>query len=183
MKFNRAPGIRPRPSLWRRLDMAARFSFPALATGLLLLILSAPLGLPGQAELQKAGAVCCIFFWSLFRPGSMPPLAVFLLGFLSDLLFYAPPGVTVLTWLAVHGLALRWRRTLVRLGFVLVWFAFITAAIGAAGLEWLMTSLLSLQVMPPQPAVFEALLSVGLYPLFAVILTRAHQGLAEPELA
>lgn len=183
MKFRSIPGIHPRPSLWRRLDMAARVSFPATTTALLLLVMSAPIGLPAQAELQKAAAVCCVFFWSLFRPGSMPPLAVFLLGLLADLLFYAPPGVTVLTWLLVHGLALRWRRSLVRLGFVLVWFAFITAAVGAAGLEWLMTSLLSFHLLPPHAAMFEAVLSVGLYPLVAVVLTRAHQGIAEPDIA
>ena len=66
---DRLPGIRPRPSLGRRLDISACSAFPASSTALLLILFAAPLGLPGQAELQVAAALCCVYFWSLFRPG------------------------------------------------------------------------------------------------------------------
>ena len=181
--MNRLPGIRPRPSLGRRLDMAARRSFPASTTAILLLLSAAPLGIPGQPELQASVALACVFFWSLFRPASMPPPVVFLLGMMADLLGYAPPGVSVLTLLLVHGLVLRWRRLLVRLGFRLVWMAFLSVAAGAAGLEWLLTSLLTFRLLPPSPGVFQAALGAGLYPLLATLLTWAHQTLAEPERA
>ena len=46
----------------------------------------------------------------------MPPPVVFVLGLLLDLLGYLPLGVGVLMLLVVHGLALRWRRFLVRAG-------------------------------------------------------------------
>lgn len=71
--MDRLPGIRPRESLLRRLDMAARWSFPATTSALLLLAAAAPLGLPGQGELQAAIALACVYFWSLFRPASLPP--------------------------------------------------------------------------------------------------------------
>ncbi len=183
MSTERLPGIRPRPSLWRRLDMAARRSFPASVAALLLLATSAPLGLPGQAELQATIALSCVFFWSLFRPASMPPAAVFLLGLLADLLGYAPPGVSVLTLLLVHGLALHWRRVLTQLGFMLVWLCFVGIASGAAGLEWALTSMMTFRLLPPAPAFFQAALGVGVYPLLAVMFTHAHQTLAEPEHA
>ncbi|MCW3474818.1 rod shape-determining protein MreD [Limobrevibacterium gyesilva] len=180
---DRLPGIRPRPSLWRRLDMSARRGFPAATTALLLLVTAAPLGLPGQAELLVAVALSCVFFWSLFRPASLPPPVVFLLGVLWDLLGYAPPGVGVLILLVVHGLALRWRRFLVRQGFLLVWLVFVGIATGAAAVEWALSSLLIFRVLPPAPAAFQAALTAGLYPPLAVLLTRAHQTLAEPGLS
>ena len=183
MSSERLPGIRPRPSVWRRMDMTARRCFPGATTALVLLATAAPLGLPGQPELQASAVLCCVFFWSLFRPASMPPAVVFVIGLLSDLLGYAPPGVSVLTLLLTHGLALRWRRVLVRMGFLLVWFSFILVAAGAACLEWALTSLLTLRLLPPGAAFFEAALSAGLYPVLAVMLTRAHQTLAEPEAA
>ncbi len=183
MNIQRLPGIRPRQSIWRRLDMAARRSFPASTTALVLLATAAPLGLPGQPELQAASALCCVFFWSLFRPASMPPVAVFLLGLLCDLLGYAPPGVGVLTLLLAHGVALRWRRNLVRLGFLPVWLCFVAVAAGAATLQWALTSLLVFRLFPPGEAMFQAALGAGLYPILAVLLTRAHQTLAEPEHA
>jgi len=179
----RLPGIRPRQSLWRRLDMSARWSFPAATTALLCILTAAPLGLPAQAELQGAIALASVFFWSLFRPASMLPPVVFLLGVLVDLLDYAPPGVAVLTLLLVHGLALHWRRVLVRQGFLMVWLTFAGIASGAAALQWVLTSVLVFRLLPPGPGVFQAVLAAGLYPMLAVVLTRAHQTLAEPQLA
>ena len=176
----RLPGIRPRQTLWRRLDASARWSFPASSTMLILTLMAAPLGLPGQAELQVAIALSCVFFWSLFRPASLPPVVVFLLGLFVELLDYAPPGVNVLTLLLVHGLALRWRRLLVRQGFLLVWLTFAGIAAGAAALQWALTSALMVRLLPPSPGLLQAALAAGLYPGLAVLLTRAHQTLAEP---
>src|ERR1700712_5725993 len=109
----RLPGIRPRPTLWRMLDAASRQAFPAACTALLLLVLAAPLGLPGQAQLEPAAALACVFFWSVFRPGSMPPPVAFLLGLLSDLLGLSPLGLSILSMLLTHGIVLRLRRMLV----------------------------------------------------------------------
>jgi len=179
----RLPGIRPRQSLRRRLDMSARWSFPAATTALMFLLTAAPLGLPAQAELQGAVALASVFFWSLFRPASMPPPVVFLLGVLVDLLDYAPPGVGVLSLLLVHGLALRWRRVLVRQGFLVVWLTFAGIACGAAVVQWALTAVLVFRLLPPGPGLFQAALAAGLYPALAVLLTRAHQTLAEPRRA
>lgn len=181
--MNKAPGIRPSPTLGRLLDRMARRAFPATTTALLLLFAAAPLGLPGQAELQASVALACVFFWSLFRPASMPPVAVFGIGMLTDLLGFAPPGVGVLSLLMVHGLAFRWRRLLVRQGFVVVWLAFAAIATGAAGVQWALTSLLTFRLLSPGPGVFQSAIGAGLYPALATILTRAHQTLAEPEQA
>jgi rod shape-determining protein MreD len=181
--MDRTPGIRPRPSLGRRLDAAARACFPGATTALLLVLLAAPLALPGQAELQPATVLACVFFWSLFRPASMPPALVFVLGLFSDLLEDAPVGVAVLTLLVVHGLALRWRRDLVRQGFLVVWLAFCAVAAGAAALVWALNSVLSVTLQPPGPAIFQAALGGGLYPALAALFVRAHRGLAAPEQA
>lgn len=181
--MNKLPGIRPRPSLGRRLDMAARRGFPGSTTALLILFAAAPLGVPGQAELQVAVALAAVFFWSLFRPASMPPAVVFALGLLVDLLDFAPPGVGVLALLLAHGLALRWRRVLARQGFLLVWLSFVGIAAGAATLQWALTSLLTFRLLPPGPGIFQAAIGAGLYPALATLLTKAHHTLAEPEQA
>lgn len=181
--MDRTPGIRPRPTLGRTLDMAARWAFPATSTLLLLLLAAAPFGAPGQAELQASVALACVFFWSLFRPAAMPPAMVFAIGLLADLLGYAPPGVGVVSLLLVHGLAFRGRRVLVRQGFLTVWLAFAAIGGGAAMLQWLLTSALTLHLLPPGPALFQAALSAGIYPALATLLTRAHHSLAAPERA
>ena len=163
--------------------MAARWAFPATTTALLLLAAAAPLGLPGQAELQASVAVASVFFWSLFRPAAMLPLIVFLIGLLEDLLGYAPPGVGVLSLLLVHGIAMRWRRLLTRQSFLLVWLAFAGVGAGAAVLQWAMMAVLTWRLLPPGPVLFQALVAAGLYPGLVTLLTRAHQSLAAPERA
>ncbi len=183
MSSERFPGIRPRQSLGRQLDMSARRFLPAALTALLLLLTATPLGLAGQPELQAASAISCVFFWSLFRPASMPPPVVFMLGLLADLLGFSPPGVGVLAMLIVHGLALRLRRGLVRQGFMVVWVVFTAVSVGAAFLTWALTCLLTFRLYPPGSAFFQAALGAGLYPPLAVLLTWAHQTLAEPERA
>jgi rod shape-determining protein MreD len=183
MSPHRTPGIRPRPTLWRQLDAASRAAFPAACTALLLLMLAAPLRVPGQAQLQPAAALACVFFWSLFRPDSMPPFAVFALGLLSDLLGLEPLGTNVLILLITHGLAVRWRWSLRQQGFLLVWLAFVAVAAGAAALEWLLTDLLTFRLLPGGAALFQFALTAGLYPLLAILFIRAHRGLANPEQA
>lgn len=180
---DRLPGIRPRPSLWRMLDATARYTFPVTTAALMLLLLSAPLGLPGQPQLQEAVALACVFFWSTFRPDSMPPPATFALGLLTDLLSIAPLGVNVLLLLIAQGVALRARRFLVAQGFLVVWLAFLGVAAGAALLEWALTCVLTFRLLPFTPALLQFGVTAGFYPALALVFIAAHRSLANPEQA
>jgi rod shape-determining protein MreD len=180
---DRVPGIRPRPTLIRRLDAAGRMCFPAVSTAVLLLLLAAPLRLPAQAELQLALLLGCVFFWSLHRPATMPPPVVFLLGVLAELLGDGPIGVTVLVLLLMQAIVLRARYALARQGLPMVWLVFVALAVSAVATNWAVASLLALQLLPPGPALFQALIAAGIYPAFALLLTRAHRGIAAPEEA
>ncbi len=111
----------------------------------------------------------------------MPPAVVFLLGLLADLLGLGPPGVDALVLLIAHGIAFRWRHALSRQGFAVVWLAFVAIAAGAAALDWSLTSLLRLRLLPPLPALFEWALAAGFYPALAIGLTWAHRTVAAPE--
>lgn len=181
--MDKKPGIRPRLTVWHQLDTAARYAFPLGLTASGLLALSAPMGLPGQAELQPAWVLACVFFWSLFRPASLPAFGVFLLGLLLDLLSQAPIGTGMLIMLLSQAAVLRARRVLARQGFAVVWLVFVGASAAAATAQWLLVALLTWRALPPWPALFQAGLAAGIYPLLAPLLTRAHRGIAAPELA
>ena len=165
------------------LDATARQAFPVTTAALALLLLAAPLGLPGQPQLQAAVALACVFFWSVFRADSMPPPAVFMLGLLADLLSLAPPGLSVIILLITHGVALRARRFLAAQGFLVVWLAFVAVAAGAAALAWALTCALTFRLLPAAPALLQFGVAAGFYPTLATALTRAHRSLADPEKA
>ena len=177
---DQTPGIRPRATLGRRLDIAARHAFPASCTILLMLLTGAPLGIADQAALLPAVTLAGVYFWSLHRPAAMPPPVVFVIGLLFDLVGYLPLGVGVLSLLIVHGLALRWRSGLTSLGFVPAWLAFAGIAAGAALVGWALTALLSFRLLPFGPALFQAVLSIALYPALAIVFTGAHRTIADP---
>jgi rod shape-determining protein MreD len=177
------PGIRPRATLARRLDLAARHAFPASITVLLMLLTEAPFGIVDQTALLPAVALTSVWFWSLYRPVAMSPPVVFAIGLLLDLLDWLPIGTGVLTLLIAHGIALRWRRILSRHGFVVVWIAFGLVATGAGLLEWLATAVLSWRLVPPQAMLFQVVLSVALYPALGILFARAHRSIADPERA
>jgi rod shape-determining protein MreD len=181
--MDKTPGIRPRLTWRHRLDVVARAVFPVVLTVLVLVLLATPMGLPGQAEMQPAWALASVFFWSLFRPASLPAIAVFGIGVLLDLLAQGPLGVFALLLLVVHAVALRLRRFLTRQGFALVWLVFAVFAGAASAAEWGLVCALMWRMLPPWPAMFECAMAVGAYPMLAILLTRAHRTLAAPERA
>jgi len=178
---DRSPGIRPRETLGGRLDHAARAGFPATCTILLMLATQAPFGIAGQAVMLPAIALACVWFWSLFRPAAMPPVAVFGIGVLLDLLGYMPLGVSVLVLLVAHGIARRWRRFLGQQGFAMTWLAFAPVAAGASLVSWVLVVALTLRLMPAGIAIFQAVLTAAFYPVLAIPLAWAHRAVPEAE--
>jgi rod shape-determining protein MreD len=165
---------RPEPSppgLLRRFEAIVRAALPTLGAAGLMVIAAGPTGVPA---LVAAVALPQVVFWSLFRPGAMPPPAVFLVGLLLDLLTLAPLGTGVVTMLVAHGLAVAWRRVLARQSFLFVWLAFCGFAAGAAALGYVLTAALAFTLPPVAPAVHQTLLTAGLYPAFAFLLGRLH---------
>ncbi|GEB38579.1 hypothetical protein GLI01_26140 [Gluconacetobacter liquefaciens] len=177
------PGIQPRPSLWRRLDMLSRRGLPAVLTALAVLLLSAPFGVPGQAELLPGILLSSVFFWSVFRPASMSSPIVFLLGILVDLLGFGPPGVMLLVVLLVHGVALSGRYGFSRAHILVLWLVFGGVSLGATALQWGLISALSLHLVPAIAFAFQWVLGVGLFPLLCVVFSTLGRSIANPDRA
>jgi rod shape-determining protein MreD len=178
----RGPMTRP-AGLWRQLDVAARYTFPAGSMMLGLFVIGMPFGLPGQAELWPVYAIACVYFWSLYRPASLPAPVVALAGVLLGLLDLSPLGLWAVLLLVLQGVVLAARRRLAQQPFLLTWLVFCGLAMACSGLAWILESLLTLKMLPAQPLVIEALFSVGLYPAVAGFFIRAHRGPAAVELA
>ena len=179
--MDKTPGIRPRRSWGQRLDRAGRRGFPAATTIVGIILLAAPFGLPGQAQLMPAFTLAAVFFWSLFRPTSLPPPLTFVLGLLADLLGEMPLGTNVLVLLLTQLLAVRSRRYLPQKGFLFVWLVFIAVAAVAALLQWGISCLMSWVIYPPVTGLAQFLLTAGLYPLLAMVFTQAHRTIAAAE--
>lgn len=151
----------------QRLDRTARHLLPSVFTALVIIFFSAPLTVPGAAELLPAIVINTIFFWSVWRPSGMPSLAVFLLGLFMDLVGFTPLGVSAFILLLVHGIGSYARFGLMRMNFLVVWCLFGLVGAAAAALQWALACLFRLHLLDPAPAFFEALLCIGVYPLLS----------------
>ncbi|MDG6094324.1 rod shape-determining protein MreD [Acetobacter sp. AN02] len=163
----RETGLSPRPAFIQRVDGWARRLAPGMFICLVVLFLSAPTGLPAVTALLPSFVLASVFFWSVWMPQAMPPPGVFMLGLLLDLIGFSPPGVSALTLLLLHGAAMRFRFSFMRMSFAALWIVFAFCALCACLFQWFVTSALSLSILPLSPSLFETLLAAGLYPPLA----------------
>ncbi|CAI3935945.1 MULTISPECIES: rod shape-determining protein MreD [Commensalibacter] len=176
----KSPGIRPSLSKFQCIDMAIRSFVPMGFTIFVVLFLSIPFDIPGKNELLPAVVVASVYFWSIYRPKSMPAVGVFCIGFLIDLLNFSPPGVVIFILLITYGIGVTQRFRLAKYNFLLIWLIFAFIAIGMFMLQWVLTSLFSLKLMPYTSFLFEIIFAIGCYPLLSVLFTWAHRTIANP---
>ncbi|OYV26232.1 MAG: hypothetical protein B7X08_02700 [Acidocella sp. 20-63-7] len=148
-----------------------------------LFLIGLPLGLPGQAEMRPVYVMACVFFWSLYRPASLPAPLVVLAGLLLDLTGLSPLGLWAVLLLGLQGVVLASRRRLIPRNFWMSWGIFLTLATLFAGLDWAAQSALTLTLLPLRPVLAQAILAAILYPALAGFFIRAHRGAAAVELA
>lgn len=165
------PEIQPRQTLWQRLDAAARHMLPSIFIAFIIILFSAPIPLPGAAELLPAIVIATVFFWSFWRPSGMPSVAVFILGLFMDLVGFTPLGVSAFILLLVHGVGLYARFGLMRLHFLLVWGVFSLLATAACLLQWGLACLFRFHMLDVAPALFEAFLCIGVYPPLSALFS------------
>ncbi|OYV52119.1 MAG: hypothetical protein B7Z77_02680 [Acidocella sp. 20-58-15] len=170
-------------NIWRRLDMASRYAWPATVTVLGLLLIGVPLGLPGLAALRPAYVMACVYFWSLYRPASLPAPVVALCGLLLDLLGVSPLGMWAVLLLLLQGATLVSRRRLMTWSFKLNWAAFSGFAAVVSLLAWGLQSALELCALPWLPLMVQMFMAFGVYPVLAWMFIKAHRGAAAVELA
>ena len=164
-------------AVWQNLDIAARKLTPFLITLVLVVVSLIPLRMPGYSMISPALALMAVYYWALHRPELLPGLAVFVIGLLQDVLSGTPLGMSGFTFLAVYGVAVSQRRFFHGKSFLVVWWGFMLVAVGVALLQWGIMSLLMGVVIAIEPAAFEALLTISLYPLLSWIFVQAHRTL------
>ncbi|HTQ70476.1 MAG TPA: rod shape-determining protein MreD [Acidocella sp.] len=179
----RGPALRRPTRSWRQIDAASRRLFPCVTLLFGLFIIGMPFGIPGQAALRPVYAMAWVYFWSLYRPASLPAPLVALCGLLLDLLGLSPFGLWAVLLLLLQWVTLLLRRKLVPARFLLVWAAFTAMAAVSVALAWAAESALTRSWLPTAPLMLEGLLAAGLYPALAALLIRAHRGPAAVEQA
>ena len=163
-------------AFWQRLDRAARHVAPFVITVMLVVLNAIPLPVPDYRSIVPLIPLMAIYYWALYRPDLMPPLAAFGLGFIQDALSGTPLGVGSLAFLILHGVAVSQRKAFVGKPFLLVWFGLAVATLIAGVASWALASVILGGFIPPDRPLFQALATIALFPCFAWVLVRVHRG-------
>lgn len=163
------------PTLWQRLDEAARQLTPLLLTLLFVMLAMMPFGVPALAPVLPWLALIAVYYWSVHRPDLMPAVAVFAVGLFHDLLAGSALGVGMLVLLLVHAVVMNQRRFFRSQSFLVIWFGFAVVGAGAMALVWLFNAVLAGQLIEASPAAFQYLTTVAAYPLLAWVFARVQR--------
>ncbi len=160
------------PTFWSKLDAWARQLTPFGLTMLLLLIGVVPLHVPGFGAVAPVLPLIAVFHWALYRPQLMPAVAVFAIGLLQDALTGTPIGVSAAVFVLVHGVVNTQRRFFFGKSFAIAWLGFALVSSAAFVLTWVLVSAFYGVLIQPQALFFQALLTLGCFPLLAWALLR-----------
>ncbi|MCR9074087.1 MAG: rod shape-determining protein MreD [Alphaproteobacteria bacterium] len=164
-----------RPTASQRLDLWVRQSAPMALTAVLAVLSVITVGIPGYAAVVPGYTAMATFYWAVFRPDLQPASALFLIGILQDALTGMPLGLTAVSLLLLHALALSQRPALVTKPFLLTWLGFVVIQLPISIFAWLMMSALQFQVIGPEPVLFQYLVTVLGFPVVAWIFVRIHR--------
>lgn len=164
-------------TVWQRLDFVARIMTPLLVSLCLVVVSVVPLRLPEVTFVVPTLALMAVYYWGLHRADLLPAPAIFVVGFLQDILSGGPLGMNTLIFLTVYGVCVSQRRFFYGKSFLVVWWGFMVVAAGALILEWVFTSVLAETVISPRPVYFKYLMTIALYPVVAWLFVRVQRTL------
>ncbi|MDH5748805.1 MAG: rod shape-determining protein MreD [Rhodospirillales bacterium] len=156
-----------KPNIWHRMDVMARRVTPFGLTVLLLFVGLLPIHVPGFARVAPLFPLMAIYHWTIIRPDVMPPIAVFAIGLLQDLLTGAPLGVSAAVYLGVYGAVLSQRHFFLGKSFLIIWIGFSLVAAASGIVSWIIVSVLNLTLLEPSASFYQYLMTVSFFPLLA----------------
>lgn len=163
---------------WQKLDRGLRNAAPAMTTLLLMLVSMVPLHL-GFGTIIPSISLMASFYWAVYRPDLFGPLSAFLLGLIADTLSGAPLGLNALINLITYGSVLSQRQLFLAHSFVILWWGYALVAGLAGGMNWLIASIGSASWMSFEPALFQVIAGLALFPLVAWLYGRLQRSLSE----
>ncbi|MBM3510857.1 MAG: rod shape-determining protein MreD [Alphaproteobacteria bacterium] len=159
------------------LARTSRGLVPAATILLVLLLSLVPLNLPYFSQVAPAVTLIAVFYWTIYRPDLLPPVTVFVLGALQDLVVGTPLGMSALVLLLTSGFVSSQRRALLGKSFAIIWLGFAVTALCGALLSWVAASLYFLTMVRIVPVLVQGAVTAALYPLFAWCLSHVHRRL------
>lgn len=137
-----------------------------------VLLTFVPFGRIVGSPLTPAFPLMAIYYWAIVKPEMFPPLAVFTVGVLFDLLSGGEIGLWAFVYVVTYSLVVTQRSLLVNAPFSAFWFGFAFSAAFAGAVAWAIVSVIHGMFVPPGPVFWHMMVTVAVFPLFAMVFGR-----------
>lgn len=139
-----------------------------------LLIHAAPTRLPTGADILPLFPLITLYIWAVRRPRYVPPWLIFIVGLLQDLLIGGPMGVWALSYLVAFAIA-RPREEESSGEVIPISIRFAVLTLIALGVAWGAGSVALGQPAATADLVTEGILTIILFPGFALLFARKKE--------
>lgn len=163
-----------------RLGLIIRGTTPATITLALAILSVVPISMPNGLVVYPHLTLMSVFYWTIYRPDLMPPLAIFAIGLIQDLLTGGHLGLTPLLLLGVYAVVLTQRRAFVGKPFILTWTGFLIVLSVTSSVTWLVVTVLSWRLLPLPQLAAQFVTSLLLFPLLVWFFVRTHRRILPP---
>ncbi len=139
---------------------------PAILAFILVLVFSLPFFIPGLQSSTPLINSMLVFYWTIYRPRSLPYWYVFTFGMIYDAIAGLPIGLHGLLNVLLRSIILRYRDKYIKEPFVSIWFHYMLLSVLVLILQWMMLAFVYEYLFGIQFAIIQWLLSLMLYPFF-----------------
>ena len=165
----------------RRMENIVRLMVPQALLILLLFLNMASVPLPYAGLVKAHFVLMAVYYWSIYRPGLVPPFLCFALGLAMDVIGGAALGLNALVFILVQWIVRDQRRFLMGQPYIVIWAIFGLVALCATVLQWGLNGLAGGMQWPELlPVIAGTMVSLPLFPLVTLILVLTHRLLPMP---
>ena len=118
-----------------------RQTVPVVTMLVLALIGSMPLGSFHTFEIFPMLNIIAIFYWTIYRPDLVPPVVLFLIGLIDDVVMGTPLGLMASVFLFAYGITLSQRQFFIGKPFYVTWLGFSIISAFSIFLIWVLLAL------------------------------------------
>jgi rod shape-determining protein MreD len=165
---------------FQRLDRSARQLAPFLSSVFLVMLSALPVYIPGYGQVAVDVGLMTVFYWAIYRPDLFPVIAAFVLGLWQDILVGSPIGLHALILLLANWAIVSQRTFFQGKSFAVIWWCFSLVALAAGIVSWVIVCALNTTLVNPVAMLFQAALTVGMFPFMAWLLARAQHAIVRP---
>lgn len=161
---------------WGKIDRGARAFSPLIVALLLVIVSMVPFHLNNFGAIMPSVGLMAVFYWAVYRPDLFGPGAAACLGLLQDVLSGVPLGLNALLYVAAYGTVVTQRQLFLAHSFFVLWWGYAFLMLLAAGFGWVTHCCLLGRLIPFDPALFQALAGMALFPPVVWICHRVQRG-------